>query len=85
MAKESVVSTLEVLGGVDTLIGLISPCAAFSLLVFCALYTPCVAAIASIRKELGVKWALAVIGGQCLIAWLCAGVVSLIGFAAGVL
>ena len=83
MAKESVVSTLEVLGGVDTLIGLISPCAAFSLLVFCALYTPCVAAIASIRKELGVKWALAVIGGQCVIAWLCAGVVSLIGFACG--
>ena len=85
MAKESVVSTLEVLGGVDTLIGLISPCAAFSLLVFCALYTPCVAAIASIRKELGIKWALGVIAMQCVIAWLCAGVVSLIGFAAGVL
>ena len=85
MAKESVVSTLEVLGGVDTLIGLITPCAAFSLLVFCALYTPCVAAIASIRKELGIKWAIGVVLGQCAIAWLCSGVVSLIGFAAGVL
>ena len=85
MAKESVVATLEVLGGVEILRTIITPWAAFSLLVFCALYTPCVAAIASIRKELGIKWALAVIAGQCLIAWLCAGVVSLIGFAAGVL
>ena len=85
MAKESVVSTLEVLGGVDTIVGLITPCAAFSLLVFCALYTPCVAAIASIRKELGIRWALGVIVGQCIIAWLCAGIISLIGFAAGVL
>ncbi|MBO4380689.1 MAG: hypothetical protein J5815_00880, partial [Clostridia bacterium] len=70
---------------VDTIVGLITPCAAFSLLVFCALYTPCVAAIASIRKELGIRWALGVIVGQCVIAWLCAGIISLIGFAAGAL
>ena len=85
MAKESVVSTLEVLGGVDVLVGLLSPCAAFALLVFCALYTPCVAAITSIRRELGWKWALSCVVLQCVIAWLCAGVVSLIGFACGVL
>ncbi len=85
MAKESVVSALEILGGVDALYTIITPCAAFSLLVFCSLYTPCVAAITSIRKELGLKWALLVVVGQCLIAWLAAGIISLIGFAAGVL
>jgi len=85
LAKESVVSTLEVLGGVEILMSLITPWAAFSLLVFCALYTPCVAAVASIKKELGFKWALGVVFGQCLIAWLCAGAVSLIGFAFGML
>ena len=83
MAKESVVATLEVLGGVDALYTIITPWAAFSLLVFCTLYTPCVAAIASIRKELGFGWAILVVVGQCVIAWLCAGFVSLIGFACG--
>ncbi len=69
MAKESVVSTLEVLfaGGVATAI---SPLAAASLLVFSLLYTPCVAAVAAVRRELGGKWALGVALGQCLIAWI---------------
>ena len=84
MAKESVVSTLEVLGGVDVLLGLISPCAAFSLLVFCTLYTPCVAAITSIRRELGFKWSIFCIVFQCVIAWIFAGIVSLIGLIFGV-
>ena len=85
MAKESVVSTLEVLGGVQALVGLLSPAAAFSLLVFCTLYTPCVAAITAIRRELGWRWALACVGIQCAIAWLFAGIVSLIAFVCGVL
>lgn len=83
MAKESVVSTLEVLGGVSVLISTITPWAAFSLLVFCALYTPCVAAITAMKKEMGLKWAILVVIGQCAIAWACAGIVSLIGFIAG--
>lgn len=72
MAKESVVSTLSVLLGtasVTTIIG--SPAAAFSLLIFCLLYTPCVAAVASIRRELGGKWAAGIVVGQCIIAWIC--------------
>lgn len=85
IAKESVVSSLEVLGGIEMLNALISPCACFSLLVFCTLYTPCVAAIASVKKELGGKWSAVIVVLQCVIAWLCAGVVSLIGFLAGVL
>ncbi len=69
MAKESVVSTLEVLfaGGVATAI---SPLAAASLLVFSLLYTPCVAAVAAVKRELGGKWATGVVLGQCVIAWL---------------
>ncbi len=80
MAKESVVSTLSILyGGMQGLILSISPVAAFALLVFCLLYTPCVAAIVSIRKELGVKWSLGIVVGQCLLAYVCAGLVTLIG------
>ena len=69
MAKESVVSTLEVLfeGGVGSAL---SVAAAASLLVFSLLYTPCVAAIASIKRELGSKWAVGVVIWQCVIAWL---------------
>ncbi len=85
IAKESVVSSLEVLGGIEMLHALISPCACFSLLVFCTLYTPCIAAIASVKKELGGKWSAIIVVLQCVVAWLCAGVVSLIGFLAGVL
>ena len=79
MAKESVVSTLSVLfGSTEALLGVITPAAAASLLVFCLLYTPCVAAIASIRRELGGKWAVGVVIGQCVVAWLAAGVVHII-------
>ena len=80
MAKESVVSTLTVLFGTTTaLSGLLSPLDAMALLVFCLLYTPCVAAIASVKRELGGRWACGVVIGQCMIAWLAAFVVHLIG------
>ncbi len=80
MAKESVVSTLSVLfGTTQALMGVLTPAAAAGLLVFCLLYTPCVAAVASVKRELGTKWALAVAGGQCLIAWCAAFIVRLIG------
>lgn len=73
MAKESVVSTLSVLfGSTALMLGAISPAAAFSILVFCLLYTPCVAAVAAIRRELGVTWALGIALGQCALAWLVA-------------
>ena len=79
MAKESVVSTLSVLTGtVGALSALITPSAAYSLLVFCLLYTPCVAAIASIKRELGVKWSFFVVVFQCLLAWVVSLVFSLI-------
>ena len=80
MAKESVVSTLSVLfGNTATLLSCITPLSAASLLVFCLLYTPCVAAIASIKRELGGKWAVGVVIGQCVIAWLAAFMVYLVG------
>ncbi len=80
MAKESVVSTLSVLfGNTATLLSCITPLSAASLLVFCLLYTPCVAAVASIKRELGGKWAVGVVIGQCVIAWLAAFVVYLVG------
>ena len=79
MAKESVVATLTVLtAGID-ITSLLTPLATASLLVFCLLYTPCVAAIASIKRELGGKWAVLVVVMQCVIAWLCAFAVYLIG------
>lgn len=78
MAKESVVSTLEILYG-GGIMAAISPVAAASLLVFSLLYTPCVAAIASIRRELGRKWAVGVVLWQCLIAWIAAFIVHIIG------
>lgn len=83
MAKESVVSTLTLLLGTTKITTLISPLSAFSLLVFCLLYTPCVAAIASIRRELGHKWAIIVVLFQCLIAWLCSLLVVGIGLLIG--
>ena len=71
LAKESVLSTLLVLFGNATAItATISAASAFSLLVFCLLYTPCVAAITSIRRELGIKWAISIVVFQCLIAWI---------------
>lgn len=76
MAKESVVSTITVLfGSIQALTATITPAAALSLLVFCLLYTPCVAAVASVRRELGGKWAAFMVLEQCFIAWLCAFIV----------
>ena len=77
MAKESVVSTLEILfaGGVANAL---TTKAAASLLVFSLLYSPCIAAIASVKRELGTKWAVGMVVWQCLIAWICAFVVYLI-------
>ncbi len=80
MAKESVVSTLSVLiPSGEVLYTLLTPLNAAALLVFCLLYTPCVAAVAAIRRELGGKWAAAVVIGQCVIAWLAAFAVHGIG------
>lgn len=80
MAKESVVSTLTILfGAKETLLAVMTPLTAAAMLVFCLLYTPCVAAIASIKRELGGKWALAVALGQCALAWLAALAVRAIG------
>ncbi len=80
MAKESVVSTLSILfGSTQNLQSVLTPLAAVALLVFCLLYTPCVAAIASIKRELGGKWAAGVVIGQCIIAWIFAFLVRLAG------
>lgn len=84
MAKESVVSTLTVLfGGTESLLATLTPLDAASLLVFCLLYTPCVAAIASIKRELGGKWALGIVIWQCAIAWAAAFLVQLLGSGLG--
>ena len=82
MAKESVASVLKVLfaGGVSTAL---TPLAACSLLVFSLLYTPCVAAIATIRREMGNRWAISVVLFQCFLAWVCALCVRLIGLVIG--
>ena len=82
MAKESVVSTMDVLFG-GSIVGFISPLAAGALLVFSLLYTPCVAAISSIRRELGRKSAFGVIVWQCVIAWAAAFLLRLIGLLFG--
>lgn len=80
MAKESVVSSLTVLfGSTQVLQGSLTTVGAASLLVFCLLYTPCVAAIASVKRELGGKWAVAMVIGQCVIAWIAAFAVYQIG------
>jgi ferrous iron transport protein B len=79
MAKESVVSTLSILfGSTDALLSCLTPGSAAALLVFCLLYTPCVAAIASVKRELGRKWACGMVVLQCVIAWIAAFLVSLI-------
>ena len=78
MAKESVRATLEVLlggGGLETMFTTVT---SISMLVFCLLYTPCVAAVASIRRELGTKWMFFIIAFQCVVAWLVAWVAYLI-------
>lgn len=83
MAKESVVSTLEVLFG-GGIASALSPLAAASLLVFSLLYTPCVAAIASVKRELGGKWAVGLVVWQCFIAWVAAFLVQGIGMMFGI-
>ena len=73
MAKESVVSTLTILyGSSAAFAAALSPAAAVPLLVFCLLYTPCIAAVASVKRELGGKWALIMVANQCIVAWLAA-------------
>lgn len=80
LAKESVVSSLEVLfGSTAVLQSSLTTVGAASLLVFCLLYTPCVAAIASVKRELGAKWAAGMVIGQCVIAWIAAFVVYQVG------
>lgn len=84
MAKESVVSTLSVLfGSTESILAALSPTAAISLLVFSLLYTPCVAAVAAVKRELGGKWAIGVAVGQCVIAWLAAFLIRLLCLALG--
>ena len=73
MAKESVVSTLTILYGSAAAFAVaLSPAAAAPLLVFCLLYTPCIAAVASVKRELGGKWAFIMVANQCIVAWLAA-------------
>lgn len=80
LAKESVVGTLSVLvGSGKAVTAIITPLAAASLLIFCLLYTPCVAAISAIHRELGSKWASGIVVLQCAIAWVCAFLVHLGG------
>lgn len=79
IAKESVVSTLNILfGSTEVLLSVINVPAAAALLVFCLLYTPCAAAIASIKRELGTKWAMGIVFFQCVVAWICAFLVHLV-------
>lgn len=78
MAKESVVSTLEVLFG-GGIASVLTPLSAGVLLVFSLLYTPCVAAVASVKRELGAKWAVGMVFWQCLIAWIAAIITRGIG------
>lgn len=87
MAKESVVSTLTVLlGGSETAIAtLFAPFTAFVFLVFCLLYTPCVAAIASVKRELGGGWAFVIVVMQCVIAWIMAFMVHTFGLVIGLI
>ena len=79
LAKESVVSTLKVLMGSESVLQtVLQPSGAAALLVFCLLYTPCVAAVASVKRELGKKWAMIMMAGQCGIAWIAGFLVSMV-------
>ena len=85
MAKESVVSTLSILfGSVGAITAALTPLAAVSLLVFCLLYTPCIAALASVKRELGGKWAIGVAFWQLAVAWIVAFIVHGAGLLLGV-
>lgn len=83
LAKESVVATLIVLFGAESFGSAISGISALALLVFSLLYTPCVAAIAAVKRELGTGWAVGMVLGQCVIAWICAYGVYLVGMLLG--
>ena len=83
MAKESVVSVLEVLFGEQGVGAAMTNLTAFCLLIFSLLYTPCVAAIASIKREMGNKWAVCIVLWQCGVAWICAFIVHTIGILIG--
>ena len=84
MAKEVVVSTVSVLfGSTAELVATLTPLSVVSLLVFCLLYTPCIAAIAAIKRELGGRWAMATVVFQCVTAWVVAFLVRLVGLALG--
>ena len=85
IAKESVVATMTVLygGSQAALAAAFTPLAGACMLVFCLLYTPCVAAIASINRELGWRWALGIVCGQCVIAWIVAFLVRCVGLLCG--
>lgn len=85
MAKESVVSTLTVLYGTEeALSSLLTPGMALTFLTFCLLYTPCIAAITSVKRENGTGWAVGMIAFQCVVAWIAAFAVHLMLFAFGV-
>lgn len=84
MAKEGVVSTLSVLfGSAGNLAAALTPLSAVGLLMFCLLYTPCVAAVTAVKRELGGGWAAYVVMGQCVIAWIVAMIVRVLGLWAG--
>ena len=83
VAKESVVSAMEVLFGAEGVGSVMTGLSAAAMLVFSLLYTPCVASIAAIKRELGAKWALGVVAWQCAIAWVCALLVRSIGLLLG--
>ena len=79
MAKESVVSSLLILfGSTAALTAALTPAQAAPMLVFCLLYTPCIAAVAAVKRELGGKWATIMVVNQCVVAWVCALLVRLV-------
>lgn len=77
MAKESVVATMDILFG-STIATVLNTASAASLLVFCLLYTPCIAAIAAVKRELGARWAIYLVVWQCVVAWICAFITHLV-------
>ena len=82
MAKESVVSSLLILFGSEAaLSAALTPAQAAPLLVFCLLYTPCIAAVASVKRELGGRWAAVMVLNQCVVAWAAAFIVRLLALA----
>lgn len=86
MAKESVVSSLTVLfGSIEAINSFFNPFQGFTLLIFTLLYTPCIAAISSIRRELGKKWSIGIAVFQFMVAWVFAGLFSLIFHIIGVM